>query len=349
MLLLRPAPSALVDEAGAVQTGVFAEPCGKTNLDRARLRWAGGNLPRWLARLRFKQWQHFALVLPEAFLGVAVVDLGWMRASWCHLRPRSGGPPTEHARRGPLLDAEVAAELSQGRTWARARGYRVEIENELEAGWHRLHVEVAARGPRPALQASLRCLHDRQTNHPLTVCMPVGPGRYMYSHKAVLPLEGEIALGGSGWRADPARSFAILDVHKAYYPRHTLWEWATLAGRLTDGRWLGLNLTRNGNSDDARINENALWLDGAIQHLGPARFERSADDPMQPWRISVAGDELDLGFAPEAGRHERLRLGLIRSVFHQLQGKFRGAVRFGGERLPVEGLFGLCEDHDSVW
>lgn len=348
MIEVHRAPPALVDERGEVLAGVFAEACPRANLEQARFRLGPLELPKSLARFRFKKWQHFAFVLPDAFLGVAVVDLGWIRGSWCYLRGRRGGAPVDHSRRGPFLDVGVAADLWYDRTWAEAGGYRVEIENRLAAGEHLLCASVERSRSGPPLWASLRCRQDLEQNQPLVVCMPVGPGRYMYSHKAVLPVEGEIEAGASRYRAEPATSFAILDVHKAYYPWHTRWEWATLAGRLADGRWLGLNLTHNANPDESSINENALWLDGAIQHLGPACFEHPSAG-MGAWNVRTVDGGVELRFLPEAARQERLRLGLVRSVFRQLQGEFRGTVRFGGVELGVEGLFGLCEDHDSLW
>jgi hypothetical protein len=346
-----PVPYLLVTDDGEVAQGVFSSAVPDANLQLAPVRIAGRALPRWLARFRFKQWQHFACILPEAFVGVAVVDLGWMRGSWCHVRRRPAREGFEHARRSPLLDLRVAADLWQDRTWAHARGYRLEIESSLKAGDHRIWIDVQEGPGRPAVRGELRARQDLQRNQPLVVCMPIAPGRPMYSHKAVLPLEGELIVGDGGPRlwADPQTSFAVLDVHKAYYPHHTFWEWATLAGRLADGRWLGLNLTRNANQDDERLNENALWLDGAIEHLGAARFEHSPD-PGAPWRVRTSDGRVDLSFTPQAGRGERLRLGpVLRSVFDQLQGTFSGAVRFGDEPIAVEGLFGLCEDHDSLW
>jgi len=349
VLELRPPPPLLVDAAGRVVHGIFDGFCPRANLEDARLAWRGLTLPTALARLRLKRWQHLALILPGAYLAVAVVDLGFLRLAWCLTVDRERGDAFEHRRLGPTLDLRVATELWRERSWARARGFRIELASLLADGEHRLELAIAAAGTRPSVEAQLRCAHDLSRIEPLVVCMPVAPGRSMYSHKVALPLEGTLRVGARRLRADPTTSFAILDVHQAHYPHHTWWRWATFAGRDRRGRALALNLTCNPNHHDDRINENALWLDGALQHLGPARFELDPARPLRPWQLGEAGGAVELTFTPLGERREALRLGLLRSVFHQPYGTFRGSVRFAGEPIEVDGLFGLCEDHDSLW
>jgi hypothetical protein len=65
--------------------------------------------------------------------------------------------------------------------------------------------------------------------------------------------------------------------------------------------------------------------------------------------LATSDGAVALTFTPEGERGENLDLGLLRSIFHQLHGTFSGQVRFGAETVEVDDLFGLCEDHDSVW
>lgn len=171
----------------------------------------------------------------------------------------------------------------------------------------------------------------------------------MYSHKVPLPVTGTIRVGERTFRATPQDSVAILDIHKAHYPRHTFWNWATCAGWDSAGRLIGLNLTRNVNEDDGRFNENAIWVDGRLAHLGPARFELDRRALLEPWRLTTADGAADVEFRPQGERAQRVRLGVVSSVFSQPYGTFRGVVRVGPERVEIEDLFGVCEDHRAVW
>jgi hypothetical protein len=342
-------PAMLVDAAGEVALGIFSSPIPVVNLEDARLSWRGIPWPQALVRLRLKKWQHYALILPDLFVGLALVDLGYLRTSWCHVVRRHGGQRFEHRRIGPALKLSLARSIWNGHCAIQDKGYRVEIENHLTQGEHLLTLDLAAARGAPAVSGSLRCQHDLAAIQPLEVVLPVGLNRGMYSHKVALPLAGELRVGGQCFTANPTEAFALLDIHRAHYPHHTWWNWATFAGRDREHRAIALNLTRNVNQDDNRYNENGLWVNGKLQHLGPARFVFDDAHPTAPWQLSTEDGCVDLTFTPEGERSEQLRLGLIRSVFHQPYGRFQGTVRFAQQTLAVESLFGLCEDHDSLW
>ena len=350
MITRTPAPDRLVDDDGQVTYGVFDGPLRRIDLDCARIH--KRRLPLWRARSRFrlKEWQHFTLDLPGFFGTFAIVDSKFLKVSWFHGVERPGGEGFEHGRKGPLLKTRLARELFDDHTRVRARGYRIEVHNNLDAGEHRIVVDIAREGDRPAIRGELRCLHDRSRVTPMVVVLEVGPNRGMYSHKVPLPLVGDLQVGDRTFRASAKDSQAILDIHKAHYPRHTWWNWATCAGRDTEGRLVGLNLTHNVARDEERLNENGLWIDGELHHLGPARFEFDKQRVLEPWRLTTTDGAVDVRFEPEGERCDDIDIGPIRSVFHQPLGRFNGTVTLpGGDVVTLEDLYGVCEDHDAKW
>ena len=344
-----PAPDCPIDPAGSAHVGVFNTPFARVNMEDAVLRWGGLRMPGSYTRMRLKEWQHFCLLLPELMLGFAVVDAKFLRTSWIHVVDRRRGTHFEHARKGPILDVQLASALWDERTACHARDYDIEVHNHLDGGEHGIRIHVNGAPGKPDVQAELRCVHDLDAIQPLVVVLPVGGGQGMYSHKVPLPLEGSVFVGGEEHVADPAGSLAILDIHKAYYPHRTFWNWATFAGHLADGRPVGLNLTRNVNEDDGRFNENAVWLDGRLHHLGPARFEFDDRDLLAPWRLRTTDGAADLTFDPRGERAEDINLGLVRSSFHQPYGTFSGALQLPGETVQIDDLWGVCEDHHASW
>jgi hypothetical protein len=343
-----PAPDSPVDSAGRIRPGVFNTPFRRVNMHEAELRKAGMRMPARLADLRLKEWHHQCVLLDELLLSFAVVDAKFLWTSWVHVAERDG-EHFEHARKGPKYDAGVGGSLWDESSWLRASGYEVVIDSALDRGEHRVRIVVDPRGKSPAVKADLRCIHDLDAIQPLVVVLPVGRNRGMYSHKVPLPVEGTVTVGDRTYTADPATAVAILDVHKAHYPHRTFWNWATCAGHLADGRAAGLNLTRNVNRDDARYNENALWLDGRLHSLGPARFEFDSHDLLAPWRLGTDDDAVELTFVPHGERKENTNLGVVRSSFHQPYGTFSGTVKAAGETVRFDDLWGVCEDHQAAW
>ncbi len=342
-------PASLVDELSTVQLGVFDAPVRNVNLEDALIRSGGKRRSLRFSRLRLKEWQHFGISLPELFLSFAIVDAKFLRTTWCSVVDRETGRHFEHARQSPLLRMRIAKGLFSDRTFVRAGKYEIHVENTLADGLHRVHIRIGESGSKPEVRASLRCLHDLSEIQPLVVVLPVGRGRGMYSHKVALPVEGTIRVGDRVCTASRETAFAILDIHKAHYPRHTFWNWATCAGHDGQSRAVALNLTRNVNEDDEKLNENAVWVDGRITHLGPARFEFDKRSILEPWKLWTTDGLVDLVFTPQGERTENIQLGLVSSKFHQPYGTFRGTVKIGDEEIEIEDSFGVCEDHEAVW
>ncbi|MDY0001588.1 MAG: DUF2804 domain-containing protein [Polyangia bacterium] len=342
-------PDSLVDARGEVSIGVYEGPLRRVHLEEATVAVKGIALPRFLRRFRLKRWQHYGLVLPDLFVGLAIVDAGFLRTAWCSVVDRTTGESFEHQRKGPLLDLVIPDVLWDGRAYLRAPGFNLEIHNHLDGGEHSLSLRIAGRQGLPAVRAELRCLDIPGKCQPMVVVLPVGARNAMYSHKAALPLVGSIEVGGREVPADQDEAFAILDIHEASYPHHTWWRWATFAGRHRDGRAIAMNLTENPNEQDDRWNENGIWVDGWLHRLDRARFHFDEQDLLRPWHLSSVDGAVDLTFTPQGERQEHLDLGLVKSTFHQPWGTFAGRLRVAGESIDIADFFGVCEDHDARW
>lgn len=333
-MTLAPPPARLVDEAGAVEAfGMFDGAIGDVNLADARLQGRRGAL----GRLRLKQWQHIAVVHPEAALTFAIVHAGYLRMAWVQAIDRATGEAFEHHWQSPWLDVKLARSLWDDRCSLRTDAASIEVHNELDRKRHGIEIDVPTKRKRPSVTASLEVSAQ---STPLVVSLPLGRGRAMYSHKVVHPVSGSFSFGERSFVCDPASTFAIFDVHKAHYPRHTWWNWATFVGRSGD-RIVGLNLTKNVVVDDA-LHENAVWLDGELSLLGPARFELPNHGP---WTMGTADGRTQLRFEPQGERREALRAVVVESVFRQKFGRFTGHV---GD-VVIDEAFGLVEDHRSKW
>jgi len=344
--MVTPAPEHLVDATGRPIRGVFEDLPRSANLEDARL---PGHGRAW-SRFRCKTWQHWAVISPEVFLGVAVVDTRYLHTTWCSVVQDPAGKSRhfEHAHKSPIAELRVADDLWDAHTTYRSAGYVVDIHNHVDAGRHDLRVDVSARGRLPAVRAELTVWHDPKRIQPLAVALPVGDG-VMYSAKFVVPVEGVLKVGDREYGLSAASAFAIADVHKAHYPRRTWWNWATFGGRDARGRLLGLNLTRNVHDDADGLNENGGWVDGRLTHYGPALFSFDRARPLEPWRIRTACGAVDLTFTPHGERTENVEAGIVASRFHQPWGTFRGTMRCDDEDVVVDGLIGVCEDHEARW
>lgn len=347
-------PLRLLGPDGFARPAYARAPLADVDLADARIPAGPLSLPAPLARARLKQWQHVCVVADEWLLTLAVVDAAYMKLAWVQAVHIPTGERVEHARQLPVADAHVARSLWNEQTWFRGKGFALTFHSHLEEGVHRVRFSLDASRTLPAVRGELTFLAEQTGDgwdvEPLVVCLPVGRARCMYSHKVPLPAAGTFTVGDRTATLDPARSFGILDVHKAHYPRRMFWRWATFAGRTDTGASVGLNLTKNVVEDDATWNENALWVDGRLYPLGPAVFSPGDVESREEWEIASADDAVNLTFTPLGHRGENLHIpGIATSRFAQLYGRFHGTVSADGAVHAVDGMLGLCEDHHSVW
>ena len=342
--LLETPDRAVVD--GQVQFGRFARPFRELNLLDAQC-----GIPRLggLRRFRLKQWEHVALVHPDWYLSLAIVDAGFLVTSWLHLFDRRNREAFEHVRKLPPCMFHAPANVWDHSGEIKTRGYRVFLHNHLENQVHRLRIEVRSERSLPAVAGTLLLHEDPARTQPLVALLPLGPNRPMFTHKSACPTSGVLEIGDERVEFTPDRDVGLLDFHKAYYPRNTFWRWATFATIDATGNLLGVNLTHNVIEDDERFNENCIWHGNSISLVGAARFD-VPKDPTRPWTIRTADGAVDLELTPQGLRQERVNLGLVRSAYNQPYGLYSGTlVDSGGRRHAVEKAFGVAEDHVATW
>lgn len=337
------APPDRLIENGEVHYGLFRVPLRAPNL------LAAPGLPGWARPWRLKEWQHWGLIHPDFYVSLAVVDSKYLGTAWISVFDRHTRMVFEHSRKVPLRTPKLPPDLYDGGVSWSVSGLHVDIRNELDRGWHRISFNAPARGDRPAVRGEIVAEQDMNRIPPLVACLPLGPGRPFYSHKAPCPLSGSLTIGSRTVAFEPGRDFGLLDEHKAFYPRQTFWRWATFATRDRDGRVLGVNLTHNVIADDEHNNENVLWCNDRILPLGAARFVIGMT-PDAPWQVRTLDGCVDLTFEPQGARSEDLDVVVAMSRFRQPVGLFRGTLVDGdGQRHDVSDALGVVEDHRVAW
>jgi len=334
----------MVEEDGSIRFGTFSAPFRNANILDAPL--YGFPVPRFWKSFRLKEWQHFGIVTPTHYFGTVIFDAKFAGMSFFYVYDRASHAQFEHARQKTGHKAHVAAQVYDGVCRFDAEGYHLWFENKLDEGVHRLHVDIDGRGELPPVKGEVTVHEDLSAVEPLVQLSPITANRPFYTHKAVVPASGRIAVGSREIALDRSASVALIDEQKSYYPYASFWKWATAAGRTSAGEHLAFNLCQNVIADDEELNENCVWLDGKIHCLKAARFE--LDDVMGPWRMKTTDAALELVFTPVGERAEKITAvcGLVRSDFHQPFGTFRGSFRDdGGVAHPIDDLFGLAEHH----
>jgi hypothetical protein len=330
------APASLVGADGQPLFGRFAGQAGPIDWGALAAPYARGRLWR---RFHHKRWHYVALCTERVFCAVAIVDLGWASTAFAYAFDRNDGDMlanfsqdviggraarlADHAGGSSRFDtakSRIAIDaVGAGRYRLSLQCEFVEIDAEFGAG------AGAGPGTAPLLLAS----------------GPVAGGAVHATQKSTgLPLSGEVRT----WREDYdlAGGVASFDYSNGLLARDTAWRWAS-AHTLE----MGFNLQAGYFGG----RENALWLDGELHALAPARFLYDSSDALSPWHIFTEDDLLELHFTPEGARRDNKKTLFAASRYVQPVGTFSGWVR-GATDQPkriVTQMMGVTEDHTSRW
>lgn len=336
------APQSIV-EGGDFRYGRFSSPFSRVNmLDVARP--YHYPVPDLVKRLRLKQWQAFQFGNSRWYFFTALysapplnlaIFIAYDRERKRRVGFRKGFPGRPYAFTESLSSSSIAY---------RRRKTHFSASTRWDEGYIELEASHKGRDAASSFSGHFRMATTPQQAAPISVCLPLGLNRAMYSTKALMPLTGEFHLGTDTWKFEGPDSMGVLDDHKGYYPWNLHYDWVSGFGSDPKGRRVGFNLTDNQVRDQARYNENCLWINNRIYSLPPVKMTRPSG-PMGEWIIQDTEGLVDLVFIPEAANDIHFNLGLVATDYHGPFGSFRGMIRNGsGEKIEAERLYGAGED-----
>ncbi|HUW39900.1 MAG TPA: DUF2804 domain-containing protein [Rectinemataceae bacterium] len=338
---LEPAPKAIVAQ-GLFEYGRFGGFFGRANmLDAARV--LNYPLPRFVKNWRLKEWQAFQLGNERWFVFTALYDVKLFSLAYVQIYDRREKRRYGFERIIPGSAFAFPEELTDYRVAYRGPGTFLEYSANPERGEMKIELGRNNFDRARRFSASFRFSSGPKFSAPQSVCLPLGMNRAIYSTKLLMPVEGELVIGAETHLFEAASAMGVFDDHKGYYPWRLRYDWVSGFGLDAKGRRIGFNLTDNQVRDQARYNENCLWINNRIWPLPPVKVTRP-QGPAGEWIIQDTEGMVDLVFVPEVMNDISLKLGILQSDYHGPFGSFRGLLKNGeGEKINAELLYGAGE------
>ena len=340
-----PAPSALINEQGVPQFGVYYRPLSNVNVedfDYRRVAPFPLSLFATTSRRAIKRWQYMGFASSEVVGGMAVVDIGHAHSAFVYVYNRATRKLHEHSYIDVLRTKATLSQSSLDGISEFVAGKKViRMDNRLAVSPRRLSVHIPN-----ALRLEIET--DESGVTPLCAVTRNGSHGYNYCHKAAgFEISGFVEVGTERFELGGEDAYGSLDWTAGCLGRHTFWNWASAGGRLKDGRRLGINLVSGVN--DRGFTENVYWVDGKPIKVDVVDFAYDSDAMLTtPWRIQSNDGRVDLSFQADSERAEELDLWLVASRFHQPFGRFEGRLEVDGRMQDVS-LYGMVEEHQARW
>lgn len=338
----------LIDGEGWPRFGIFPEPVSVVNHWDSRLLSPMGSPRSSLARhFAFKQFEFLGILSPEIVFGCALVDIRYLGTAFFYLYHPSSGTFLHRSLKTPLsLGLTMGPTPGEGTDTFSLFNEGVEMGHVDEGRGQTLNARFKVKGGEVKVDATFR--EDSPPQEPMSLCTRIGVAGWVYAQKTVgLPVSGTLSWPGGELDLASVGALGLRDWSAGFMRRETWWNWGCFAGRLKDGRVVGVNISCGVN--ETGFTENCYWVDGVLHKVDTVAFRYDRGDLDKPWSMTSSDGLIELHFEP-VGRHkERVNAGLVASNFRQLFGRFRGRLGAGEDAIMVDGLWGFAEDHFARW
>ena len=310
-------------------------------LHRANLRGGWG---------RNKRWDYWAILAGDLVVSCVYADvdyLGLAEVWWLDLATgQSGGRGV-----GALLGRGHDLPDVPGSSPLHIRRRRFHLDITDDADGTRITATWRDKG---GLEGRLDATVELPPGHEsLNVVIPWSSQRFQFTSKhQARPAHGTLAVGDRRWTfgGDDGDAWGVLDVGRGRWPYRITWNWGSAAGRLADGRVVGIQLGGRW-TEGTGYTENGVLVDGRLTKLGQELpWTYDWDAPLRPWRVEDPGGRLSLTLTPRHDKHTRAEALVLRTETHQVFGDWSGSFTTDeGEVIAFDGLQGFAEESRSRW
>ncbi len=186
----------------------------------------------------------------------------------------------------------------------------------------------------------------------MVIATPFSKEGHFYYNQKVNLLKGTGIVKVFNETYDFNQTLGVLDWGRGVWTYHNTWYWATL-NTMQDGHRIGFNLGY-GFGDLSKATENMFFYDSKMYKLEDVIFDipkaGKKYNYMKDWHYHDQNGMIDLTFTPIIDRHSATNIIIIKSIQHQVFGKFNGRIKIDEEHIfEIKDLLGFAEHVENKW
>ncbi len=300
--------------------------------------------------LRIKEWDYYCVLAGDYGLAAVVADngyMGFLSVTWLDFTARRA---VAESVMTPFPLGRMAMPQSADAGDIVQEHPRLKLAFRHTDRGRRLTTDCPGFDRGRGLSGVINLAQPPMDRMMIATPWPRAPKAFYYNQKInCMAATGEVLLGGEPHVFEPGDSFGVLDWGRGVWTYHNVWYWGSASG-LVGGAPFGFNIGY-GFGDTSAASENMLFHDGVAHKLDEVIFhipEGTYDGA--PWRFSSSDGRLEMTFEPILDRADASDFKIIRSIAHQVFGRFSGAaVLDDGRQVTFKHLLGFAEKVENAW
>ncbi len=171
---------------------------------------------------------------------------------------------------------------------------------------------------------------------------------FYYNQKInTMKARGTVIHGETTFQYNSPDSMGTLDWGRGVWTYRNTWYWGSMSVVLPDGKPFGFNIGY-GFGDTSAATENMIIYNGKAHKLNRVDFiipvKDGKDDFMSPWKFTSDDGRFEMDFIPILDRYSSANLLILKSLQHQVFGKFTGKVILDdGNVVEIHDQIGFAE------
>jgi hypothetical protein len=330
----------LVDKKGKFQFGTYSEGIKSINMIDAKKPF-GFPASKRFKNFRLKEWEAFQAGNDNIFILGAIYNTKATALNQLLIYDKIEDKLYNYRKFCAPWKQVLSNGMYHSESKYISKVFSLTINNNLDEGTITIKANIKGKKDLPDVSLDIVAFH---TTEPIVICQPFDDNRGLYSHKALMKMEGKLIFGEKTINFSEDNAFTIIDDHKGYYPFTVKYDWLTGCINNKDKGLIGFNLTNNQIKDHNKFNENCLWANGKMNVLPPVKFRRGIRHGKEVWIVQDKFDKVNIRFYPLTKFDVKFNYGLVYSDYEGPMGKLKGYIKDNNDKkIMLDNFFGMGE------
>ena len=227
------------------------------------------------------------------------------------------------------------------------------LKFEIKNGKRKIQVKIKNYKDKNPFEANFELFDS--TDESMVIAVPFNKPKHFYYNQKIncIKAKGFYKYKGDIVHFSEKDSRAVLDWGRGVWTYKNTWYWSSLSAVDDNGNEIGFNLGY-GFGDTTKASENMVFYNGKAYKLKDVEFIIPMDSNekykyLEPWIIKSKDESINLTFTPILNRNDNIDFKVLKSIQHQVFGRFNGSIKIEGKEVKFNNLVSFAERVTNYW